>query len=107
MNLRPLPCEGSALPLSYAPSPSWYFNINNGRLSNETESVPADGYGHTYHPIHIDEIIGSDIPQGELNEMKQHFQIKDGKIVLKYPRIISSLLVSELLKTLTQGGMIT
>ena len=77
------------------------------QISSLIMSIPADRYGDIYHPVHIDEIIESDIPQGELNEIKQHFQIKDGKIVLKYPRITSSLLVSELLKTLTQGGMIT
>lgn len=54
----------------------------------------------------IDEIVKCFIPEGELEQVREHFLVKNGKLVVRYPRIISSLLVLEPIKTLTQGGII-
>ena len=42
----------------------------------------------------------------ELERISHYFELKEGKIVLKNQRKISSLLMLELFKALTQGGII-
>ncbi len=43
---------------------------------------------------------------GGHEQIKGHFTLKGGKLVVRHPRIISSLLMSEL-NALTQGGIIS
>jgi len=68
-------------------------------MSTWQNNIAPDGYADIY------QLLKEIMREKSLEEISQYFEIKEGRIVVKNQRKISSLLMLELLRTLTQGGI--